>query len=120
MSNSDKYTGSGGKRPPGWDEEDEKALQAEAVGGHCGCDGALDFGCTWCTPVQFDNWWLQRSLTKAIEKSNDMAEKCAGCGCKLSGFVTGKNQNPKGTVCDDCHYADIGEEIDNHPIGGAK
>jgi len=118
MSNSDKYTGSSGKRPPGWTEEDEKALQAEAVGGHCGCDGALDSGCPWCTPVQFDKWWIKRQEQKHLRSPEP--DKCAGCGCTLSGFITGRNQNPKGTVCDDCHYEDIGEELDKHPIGSTN
>jgi len=51
-----------------------------------------------------------------LEKLEDISEKCAGCGCNLSGFLTGKNSSPKGTVCDDCYYEQIGEEIDDNPI----
>jgi hypothetical protein len=47
-------------------------------------------------------------------------EKCAGCGKPLSGFITGRNPNPKGTVCDDCHYSELGDEIEEHPLGPAK
>lgn len=47
-------------------------------------------------------------------------EKCAGCGQPLSGFVTGRNSSPKGNLCDDCHYADLGEELDQHPIGSPR
>jgi hypothetical protein len=119
---SNRYCGTIMKRrPDGWTDEDEKALQDEfTVHGHCGCDGAMDFGCPWCTPKKFDEWWLKRILGRAIEVSRRMAERCAGCDCKLSGFVTGKNPIPKGTVCDDCYYGEMGEELDAHPIGRIK
>ena len=43
-----------------------------------------------------------------------------GWGKPLSGFVTGRNPNPKGIVCDDCHYAELGDEIEKNPIGRIK
>jgi hypothetical protein len=124
MSISTKYSGCTKSRPEGWTDEDEKTLQAKFTHrGCCGCDGALDSGCPWCTPEQFEKWWAERLLMKerlmnALLGSRQPAEKCAECQCDLSSFVTGKNPSPKGTVCDDCHYDAIGDEIDKHPIGG--
>lgn len=135
------------RRPEGWTDEDEKTLQAEfTYHGSCGCDGAMDFGCPWCTPKKFDEWWANRQLQKArlmnallgtevykpitvgellanperVSKLYIGGDNCADCGTHLSGFVTGKNPSPDGTVCDDCHYGQIGDEIDEHPIGGVK
>lgn len=53
------------KRPVGFTEEDEKALRDEfTVAGSCGCDGAYDDGCPFCTDEKFDEWWLKRRLAK--------------------------------------------------------
>jgi len=32
------------------------------VGGHCGCDGALDFGCPLCSDKQLEKWLVERAL----------------------------------------------------------
>lgn len=42
--------------------------------------------------------------------------KCTGtCGRKVD-FTTGKNPGPKGILCDDCYYAELGDIIEQNPI----
>jgi hypothetical protein len=50
---------------PGWTIDDEEFLIKEfTVGGSCGCDGALDDGCPFCTELRFMEWVTKRAKDK--------------------------------------------------------
>lgn len=47
-----------------------------------------------------------------LDRMRGKPQTCAGCGEPLSGFLTGKNPSPKGIVCNDCYYEQLGNEIE--------
>jgi len=44
--------------------------------------------------------------------------QCAKCKIELSPDITGMHEAKEGWVCDDCSYDVLGEEFENHPVGG--
>ena len=59
----------------------------------------------------------QVDRAEQAERERDKAmvrgDHCRRCGVRLQTAITGRH----GELCEDCHYAEIGEEIDKHPIG---
>jgi hypothetical protein len=46
-------------------------------------------------------------------------ERCCTCGLELQETITGKRKMPNGYACSDCYYAELGEEIERHPLASA-
>jgi hypothetical protein len=49
-------------------EERDALFEEFGVGGSCGCDGAIDFGCPLCDPKQLHEWVEERHRQR-MEKS---------------------------------------------------
>lgn len=49
-------------------------------------------------------------------------ELCVECSVPLQETITGKRKTPRGDACSDCYYAELGAEIERHPIasGGVR
>lgn len=43
---------------------------------------------------------------------------CCECGEPIQTFLTGRRPTPKGVACDDCYFGLLGDEVEQHPIGG--
>lgn len=48
------------------DPVDRLVATSFGVGGHCACDGALDFGCPLCTPSQEEGF--RKELAELVER----------------------------------------------------
>jgi hypothetical protein len=46
-----------------------------------------------------------------------MIDHCAKCGCEIHTFLTGRKYIDKKVHCRDCYYDELGEVIEQHPIG---
>lgn len=45
------------------------------------------------------------------------AEHCACCSVPLQSTITGRRPSDRGTVCDDCYFDLLGDEVEQHPVG---
>jgi hypothetical protein len=45
---------------------------------------------------------------------------CACCNTDLQETVTGRRRSPKGDVCSDCYFEQLGEVVEESPISTAR
>jgi len=58
-----------------------------------------------------------RKMSKDEILSRFQPSHCAQCGVTLHETTTGNRHTAQGCMCSDCYYADLGREIEAHPIG---
>jgi hypothetical protein len=46
-------------------------------------------------------------------------QACCRCKVPLQETITGKRRTSKGFTCSDCYYEELGEEIEQRPLGWA-
>lgn len=64
-------------------------------------------------PIPLDKYMLEYPVTRTPKRT------CTRCGGPLGPRVDGEHHTTNGQeVCPDCYFADVGREIERHPIGG--
>ena len=57
-------------------------------------------------------------MREHLKKHKMEGDKCGKCGCTISTTVTGRQRVSDGWRCDNCYFDELGEFVEQNPIGG--
>jgi hypothetical protein len=55
----------------------------------------------------------------AILMQSVREQRCCSCQVPLQETITGKRKTSEGFACSDCYYEELGEELEQRPLGSA-